>query len=100
MYKVRLSDFSITIFLQFIVGSGQSFTAYFYKRIGAKALIPGDADNIPAKGNSAEFRCDPMYRAAVELALGPKAELQNHANEIVHAFLSSGRPTRDVRKIV
>mmetsp|Transcript_11506 Transcript_11506/g.18785 ORF Transcript_11506/g.18785 Transcript_11506/m.18785 type:complete len:392 (+) Transcript_11506:75-1250(+) len=86
-----------------MTGSGESHTAYFYKRTNSPAPLKARAGvsmlQVPPRESShpeiSEVVCSNYFRHSIELALGPVDELSEHVEKVSNKILNSGRPKRE-----
>ena len=100
-----IAKFGIICVVSFVsyAGSGESHTAYFYKRTNSPAPLKARAGvsmlQVPARESTrphvSEVVCSNYFRSGIELALGPVNELVQHVDEVSNKILNSGRPKRE-----
>ena len=84
-------------------GSGESHTAYFYKRLSKPARCAARRGTsmlqVPARHGSLlrhkDVVCSDYFRDCIELALGPTDALVAHVEAASDKILNSGRPKRE-----
>lgn len=84
-------------------GSGESHTAYFYKRTNTPACCVARTGTsmlaVPARAGSllrhSDVVCSDYFRESIELALGPVEALAEHVESVSNKILNSGRPKRE-----
>lgn len=86
-----------------ITGSGESHTAYFYKRTNTPArCVPRTGTSmltVPAREGSSlrhsDMVCSNYFKESIEFALGPVEELAEYVEAVSNKILNSGRPKRE-----
>jgi hypothetical protein len=95
--------FDRSIFLMCSTGSGESHTAYFYKRTNSAAPCAARTGTsllqVPAREGSqlrhSDVVCSNYFRECIEQALGPAEALAEHVETVSNKILNSGRPKRE-----
>ena len=84
-----------------MLGSGESHTAYFYKRSNAQAQIEPSMKKIILPGRTQlneediEVVCDPLFLEPIRLAVGPHEKFKSHVNATMSKVFNADRPRRE-----